>query len=151
MCYLHSTMVLLIRIKKYLVDMFDVFTFHYGSTYTVCKPFFHCIHNAFTFHYGSTYTRVNVIKHNIFCIYIPLWFYLYKSTPQRSAQNGTIIYIPLWFYLYLSLKIIVCNNVYLHSTMVLLILLADITINLCGLNLHSTMVLLILHCRSGGQ
>ena len=76
-------------------------------------------------------------------IYIPLWFYLY-APPHSNSPINYIIYIPLWFYLYKVrnqsiraahiftfhygstythyVHIISPSNIYLHSTMVLLIL-----------------------------
>ena len=83
----------------------SIFTFHYGSTYTVIPVGYvlppsdlHStmvllilsevliekrVYVSFTFHYGSTYTKC---LRNPFLvlnkIYIPLWFYLYFVKPQ---------------------------------------------------------------------
>ena len=57
-------------------------------------------HYLFTFHYGSTYTiRWSVRRADTCSIYIPLWFYLYPVY-ESSVYSFIYIYIPLWFYLY---------------------------------------------------
>ena len=123
----------------------SIFTFHYASTYTTAPSSVCSTLAVFTFHYASTYTGHNcgnrwrrkhlhstmllLIHHSkpfcylIFSIYIPLCFYLYLP---RLSYSPTFchIYIPLCFYLY---ETYYCKGDFilnLHSTMLLLILLA---------------------------
>ncbi len=54
-------------------------------------------------------------------IYIPLWFYFYKSLKVLNHHRSTI-YIPLWFYFYSSgTPYLFDIPLHLHSTMVLLL------------------------------
>ena len=96
---LHSTMVLLIRKSFRSRTRIYLFTFHYGSTYTLLPTLLPC---------------------RRFIIYIPLWFYLYDKF--KSVWNTlSSIYIPLWFYLYQQSLPERMSDINLHSTMVLLI------------------------------
>ena len=100
------------------------------------------LYETFTFHYVSTYTILSVLVWRRWCIYIPLCFYLYRKLrtkhtfvvylhstmflliPARDARypKSVWIYIPLCFYLYKQPWI---NSIrdwtHLHSTMFLLI------------------------------
>ena len=99
----------------------NIFTFHYGSTYTSA------VGDEITLflHLHSTMVllilRTRKISEARFNIYIPLWFYLYHFA-LLWVVNIDIIYIPLWFYLYgLIGGIKKASDSDLHSTMVLLI------------------------------
>ena len=120
----------------------------------------------FTFHYVSTYTESALtVPTSLYHIYIPLCFYLYLMlySLQQPALNlhstmflliqytllsqmsRNCIYIPLCFYLYRNRAFIqACSEIYLHSTMFLLIRIFWNRWKLCCWHLHSTMFLLIL-------
>ena len=108
------------------------------------ERFRNCIlRTRFTFHYASTYTGSHMKIVNIYNIYIPLCFYLYAfcsvwwkdeddlhSTMLLLIRWITLrqihqkpIYIPLCFYLYENYDSPAAgSSLYLHSTMLLLIL-----------------------------
>ena len=77
----------------------SIFTFHYGSTYTGQPEVFAGIFILFTFHYGSTYTECK------FCT-ARQWLYLHSTMVLLIQIFSFVIrflyciYIPLWFYLY---------------------------------------------------
>ena len=124
------------------MQLFQPFTFHYVSTYTVYQIGVSADSNQFTFHYVSTYTRLfrsfvaaRLYLHSTMfllirylasgedvkvLIYIPLCFYLYRIS-QKSSMNLTTIYIPLCFYLYNFPEMDTQLIKHLHSTMFLLI------------------------------
>ena len=58
-------------------------------------------YELFTFHYVSTYTVLRQRKAINDRIYIPLCFYLY-SRENSGERLQWLIYIPLCFYLYYS-------------------------------------------------
>ena len=97
---LHSTMVLLIR-KLYNPNPrgSNVFTFHYGSTYTCFLIFDPLIIIVFTFHYGSTYTGSHVPS--------PSWYIIFTFHYGSTYTNQ-------FGFQYIK-------DFNLHSTMVLLI------------------------------
>ena len=162
--YLHSTMVLLILEQMDLDTLKELFTFHYGSTYTSHSQIKHITRNTFTFHYGSTYTaflHLLLLLQSPFTfhygstytiradeercrgsIYIPLWFYLYNIS-QCFYSRGYYIYIPLWFYLYqialftISMQSFIYIPLWFYLYNQSWIMLRVLT------HLHSTMVLLI--------
>ena len=164
--------------KKYPKDCFphplpvniiiSSFTFHYGSTYmrkwkqnSACWPNLHSTMVLFIF-------RKHSVQFSPYCIYIPLWFYLY-SRRERNSRSP----VPTFTFHYGSTYIIrryvkSIWSVNLHSTMVLLIYRAVLLSKLiCRIyiplwfylylwnlmdsmiltDLHSTMVLLIWRVR----
>ena len=80
--YLHSTMLLLIRLYQTGYRNLPSFTFHYASTYTFLCPAGFSPLARFTFHYASTYTKRNLFRESI-----PVLFtFHYASTYTTLRQ-----------------------------------------------------------------
>ena len=121
----------------------SLFTFHYVSTYT--RDVFSLIPSSLDLHSTMFLLILKVLRYEkpVYCIYIPLCFYLYVELNEDYFRDGVftfhyvstyttvdiygsqdydIIYIPLCFYLYLLLAHdIIFSFLNLHSTMFLLI------------------------------
>ena len=118
---LHSTMLLLYRHgDSRLKPVFLEFTFHYASTLSQSFP--------------SAVLFFDII-------YIPLCFYFIFISPKRR-HVVTYIYIPLCFYFIVDCRCPLPGDPHLHSTMLLLYLLAQIAESEDKTHLHSTMLLL---------
>ena len=143
--HLHSTMVLLIRrkwpeIRNWTGIYIPLWFYLYAYTFkTPLKafyiyiplwfylynilPYIGFICTIFTFHYGSTYTRAHCMTQPWRGTHLHSTMVLLIRRNARDYFKQDYIYIPLWFYLYNKQYQYTVTVVYLHSTMVLLILL----------------------------